>query len=282
MSESSVSGSSSAPPQQQGSSHIASVANMLPAPSDYYPLMPAPLPLTMSYEKVAKFAHGVLPTNTTNIHDERIASESRKRAREDADAKRLLEKFASEVETDNAVGAIRLKAQKFVKSATLKPDGITQRADEAESYSPMTGIAIARFMAPATTQSPYLSANRQTGSYVESKPKSRSDKRQIDIFLDEIKSGHFGPPPRSSERQALDASADHLSTNIFVSGLPQDVSEERLVRHFGAFGAIASVKIMRPRRDEEVHLTRTIQCELLCLQQPSINSLRCSLTLSNV
>lgn len=56
----------------------------------------------------------------------------------------------------------------------------------------------------------------------------------------------FAPPPLSS----LDSS-DPQTTNLYVGNLNPSVNEEDLIREFGRFGALGSVKIMWPRTAEE-------------------------------
>jgi len=45
--------------------------------------------------------------------------------------------------------------------------------------------------------------------------------------------------------------ADRISTNLYVGNLPVEVKEADLMREFGKFGPIGSIKIMWPRTDEE-------------------------------
>lgn len=44
---------------------------------------------------------------------------------------------------------------------------------------------------------------------------------------------------------------DPYTTNLYVGNLAPDVDEEILKREFGRFGAVASVKIMWPRDDDQ-------------------------------
>lgn len=58
-------------------------------------------------------------------------------------------------------------------------------------------------------------------------------------------------PPAELAQGSHDA-GDGTTTNLFVSGLAPSVDERLLQQLFGRFGAIASVKVMRPRSEEEL------------------------------
>jgi len=58
-------------------------------------------------------------------------------------------------------------------------------------------------------------------------------------------------PPAELAQGSYDA-GDGTTTNLFVSGLAPSVDERLLQQLFGRFGAIASVKVMRPRSEEEL------------------------------
>ncbi|GJQ12866.1 hypothetical protein GpartN1_g4657.t1 [Galdieria partita] len=89
--------------------------------------------------------------------------------------------------------------------------------------------------------------------------KSVKKKRNIDIFLEEIKQGKTATP--ASVRQAAPKtslntvgshdSGDPLTTNIFLGNLNPSTTEETLLRTFGRYGPVGSIKIMYPRTPEE-------------------------------
>ncbi len=65
------------------------------------------------------------------------------------------------------------------------------------------------------------------------------------------------PPPPVAVEGSLDT-GDPTTTNLFVGNLSPQVSEAALRTAFGAFGALASVKVMWPRTAEDQtrgHLT---------------------------
>lgn len=49
---------------------------------------------------------------------------------------------------------------------------------------------------------------------------------------------------------------DPFTTNLYVGNLAPVVTEQMLAREFGRYGAIASVKIMWPRSEEQRRLQR--------------------------
>ncbi|EME28613.1 U2-associated protein SR14 isoform 2 [Galdieria sulphuraria] len=89
--------------------------------------------------------------------------------------------------------------------------------------------------------------------------KSVKKKRNIDTFLEEIKKGKTATPqsvPQSAPKTFLNPvgshdSGDPLTTNIFLGNLNPSTTEETLLRTFGRFGPVGSIKIMYPRTPEE-------------------------------
>ena len=69
---------------------------------------------------------------------------------------------------------------------------------------------------------------------------------------DRRRGGHGGSSSSSSS-----GSSDRASTNVFVGGITQRVTEAALFARFRAHGPIASVKIMRPRTPEELARVHT-------------------------
>ncbi|KAK9824009.1 hypothetical protein WJX72_006933 [[Myrmecia] bisecta] len=100
-------------------------------------------------------------------------------------------------------------------------------------------------------------------------PSSRSDRnrpRQIDLMLENLKRDQEHREERQRLRRERGMSAidtmdddglgsfddgDPFTTNLYVGNLAPDVDEEVLKKEFGRFGAIASVKIMWPRDDDQ-------------------------------
>eukprot|EP00871_Galdieria_phlegrea_P002074 jgi/Galph1/2868/GphlegSOOS_G1540.1 len=89
--------------------------------------------------------------------------------------------------------------------------------------------------------------------------KSAKKKRNIDLFLEEIKSGQTagsqvavdsGPQTFVHAAGSHD-SGDPLTTNIFLGNLNPATTEESLLVTFGRYGPIGSIKIMWPRTPEE-------------------------------
>jgi U2-associated protein SR140 len=103
---------------------------------------------------------------------------------------------------------------------------------------------------------------------------SGNKSRNIDSFLEELKSGRNQPPPPpppppgAGGVQLLRPPAppppppprpvsgshfdgDTRTTNLYIGNLAPTITEEVLIEHFGDMGEIASVKIMWPRTAEE-------------------------------
>lgn len=81
-------------------------------------------------------------------------------------------------------------------------------------------------------------------------PSSRFDELPDELDL-------FGKMPGSAD------DGDPQTTNLYVGNLSPQVDENFLLRTFGRFGPIASVKIMWPRTEEERRRQRN--CGLLLL-----------------
>lgn len=86
---------------------------------------------------------------------------------------------------------------------------------------------------------------------------SKPPRRQIDDFLDQLKSAV--PEVKAAE------GGDPLSTNLYVGNLSPQTSEDDLREHFQAFGEVHSVKIMWPRSEDEA--MRGKLCGFVCYRQ---------------
>ena len=78
--------------------------------------------------------------------------------------------------------------------------------------------------------------------------KSQSNQRQIDGFLEELKSKQSLP---GSSGIVDTGDGVDSSTNVFLSGLAPSVNESVLQDVFSKYGRVESVKILWPRTDEE-------------------------------
>ena len=77
---------------------------------------------------------------------------------------------------------------------------------------------------------------------------SGDGERQLELELDDDHGGDLDDGPREKKN----TSSSSLSTNLHVSNLdPQLVDEASLLARFGAFGPVASVKVMWPLSEEE-------------------------------
>jgi len=116
---------------------------------------------------------------------------------------------------------------------------------------------------------PFASAAQlQTGGRRKKKKKGGQKKKSnMESFLEELKRESqlkeirkkagipepqpIAPPPVSDKSMGHHDTGDPTTTNIYVGNLSPQITEEFLVREFGRFGDIASVKIMWPRTAEE-------------------------------
>ena len=78
--------------------------------------------------------------------------------------------------------------------------------------------------------------------------------RHIDAFLEELKGRQASGAPLAEAADAPGSftdDGDRSTTNLYVGNVSPGVDEDRLRRHFEAYGPVASVKIMWPRSDDE-------------------------------
>ena len=89
--------------------------------------------------------------------------------------------------------------------------------------------------------------------------KTAGGKKNIDMFLEEIKSRQetgathqlYDGQPAALSRGGSHPDGDPTTTNLYCGNLAATVTEEVLISKFGVFGPIVSVKVMWPRTDEE-------------------------------
>jgi hypothetical protein len=91
-------------------------------------------------------------------------------------------------------------------------------------------------------------------------PNSVGKRKRIDSLLDQMREGSSSRMPSSSgetaSRRGSKETADAYTTNLSIGNLSPSAEEGLLKTTFGAFGPIASVKIMWPRGDDA--LTRRL------------------------
>ena len=193
-------------------------------------------------------------------------AEAKKKAQADEEAARVLQESMDYFATEEAPGS-----KEFVKGGTAK-DGHYTSDSAGERYRPAVekktkGEDIFAQEAAKEAAEPKLPGKRKK------EPSAR------ELFLLELKqdqaareardaarkSGKPMPMPDGTRRSGFDIEYDayggtkgsfadpndSLTTNLYIGNLHPTVNEDLIARTFSVHGAIASVKIMWPRTDEE-------------------------------
>nr|XP_023029587.1 U2 snRNP-associated SURP motif-containing protein-like [Leptinotarsa decemlineata] len=99
------------------------------------------------------------------------------------------------------------------------------------------------------------------GNVPEKTKKQEKPKSNLELLKEELKLRHSDCAEKGRLKEEFDLPSPALSyfeggdpnsTNLFVANLRSNVTENHLMVEFGAFGPLASVKIMWPRGDEKV------------------------------
>eukprot|EP00249_Psilotum_nudum_P024568 c29224_g1_i6 orf=624-3824(-) len=212
--------------------------------------------------------------------------EEAKKKRADEEAARLYEEFVESFKVDDIPGG-----RAFVRGGTIDPNERLKSQEgtgskEGSSGSKKPGSRYVPSFIP-----PGLAAIVNKGKELEKKDedekkgkeKDLAKSRNIDHFMEELRMEQEMRERRSQDQEhrnregrQMDNSmpsscfdelpdeldpisrllgsfddGDPLTTNLYVGNLSPQVDENFLLRTFGRFGPIASVKIMWPRTDEE-------------------------------
>ncbi|XP_068645038.1 protein RRC1-like [Aristolochia californica] len=216
----------------------------------------------------------------TPFQKHREEEEAKKKRAEDETA-RLYAEFVESFQGDNAPGS-----KAFVRGGTINPNE-RLKADSGGGNS-KEGVSVpkkgTRYV-PSFIPPPMGAKGRDSEKKKEEeKPKEREKgkSRNIDHFMEELKleqemrekrnherdhwresrhsehslpASHFDEPPDdfdpSGKLPGSFDDGDPQTTNLYVGNLSPQVDENFLLRTFGRFGPIASVKIMWPRTEEE-------------------------------
>ncbi|XVE71278.1 hypothetical protein DITRI_Ditri10aG0138300 [Diplodiscus trichospermus] len=216
----------------------------------------------------------------TPFQKHREEEEAKKKRAEDETA-RLYEEFVASFQGDNAPGS-----KAFVRGGTINPNERLKSDSEGEKSKdgmsvPKKGSRyVPSFIPPPLAAKGKESEKKKEEERVKEKEKGKS--RNIDNFMEELKHEQEMRERRNQEREHWrdgrhsDNSApssrfdelpddfdpsgklpgsfddgDPQTTNLYVGNLSPKVDENFLLRTFGRFGPIASVKIMWPRTEEE-------------------------------
>ncbi|KAJ3093012.1 U2 snRNP-associated SURP domain-containing protein [Quaeritorhiza haematococci] len=231
----------------------------------------------INQEKLQVFSVGI---NKKTIFQKKQEEAELKKKKETEEAAKVYAEFVASFEQESATEKAWVKGGTVVPSALFDKDEATrQEQDKKTIYRPQQ-----RFVPASTSVAKEKSPDDQ-----ESKPPEPKGprKRNLDSFLEQIKkeqeerdqrlrSKHVrlagsGVDPLVAndmvethsdvgsltlraafeERPGSHDTGDPTTTNLYVGNLNPVVNEEMLCKEFGAFGDIASIKIMWPRTQEE-------------------------------
>ncbi|XWS17875.1 hypothetical protein CRYUN_Cryun33cG0106100 [Craigia yunnanensis] len=216
----------------------------------------------------------------TPFQKHREEEEAKKKRAEDETA-RLYEEFLASFQGDNTPGS-----KAFVRGGTINPNEKLKSDSEGEKSK--DGVSVpkkgSRYV-PSFIPPPLAAKGKESEKKKEEerlKEKEKGKSRNIDHFMEELKHEQEMRERRNQEREHWrdgrhsDNSApssrfdelpddfdpsgklpgsfddgDPQTTNLYVGNLSPKVDENFLLRTFGRFGPIASVKIMWPRTEEE-------------------------------
>lgn len=214
----------------------------------------------------------------TPFQKHREEKEAKKKRAEDETA-RLYEEFLESFQGDDLPGS-----KAFVRGGTINPNDKAKADSEGgNSKDGVSGSKKGSRYVPSFLPPPMASKSREPEREEprdKSKEKEKGRMRNIDNFMEELKHEQELREKRNQERERhrdgrheehptpftrfdelpdeFDASGsgsfddgDPQTTNLYVGNLSPKVDENFLLRTFGRFGPIASVKIMWPRTEEE-------------------------------
>ncbi|PPR90870.1 hypothetical protein GOBAR_AA29814 [Gossypium barbadense] len=169
--------------------------------------------------------------------------EEAKKKREEDETARLYEEFVASFQGDNAPGS-----KAFVRGGTInpnekfKPDSAGEKSKDGVSVAKKGSRYVPSFIPPPLAAKGKESEKKRYMNLIPwlflSQPSSRFDELPDDFDPSGKLPGSFDD-------------GDPQTTNLYVGNLSPKVDENFLLRTFGRFGPIASVKIMWPRTEEE-------------------------------
>ncbi|KAI5669139.1 hypothetical protein M9H77_18992 [Catharanthus roseus] len=204
--------------------------------------------------------------------------EEAKKKRADDETARLYQEFVESFQADNTPGS-----KGFVRGGTINPnEKFKPDSEGGNSKDEGSGLKKGSRYVPSFLPPPLATKGREFEKKKEEKPKDKEKgkSRNIDHFMEELKHEQEMRERRNQGRdnsrdsRLADSSAqssrfeeipedfdngrpgsfddgDPQTTNLYVGNLSPQVDENFLLRTFGRFGPIASVKIMWPRTEEE-------------------------------
>ncbi|PIN11907.1 putative splicing regulator [Handroanthus impetiginosus] len=214
----------------------------------------------------------------TPFQKHREEEEAKKKRAEDETA-RLYQEFLESFQSDNTPGS-----KAFVRGGTINPnEKLKNDSEGGNSKDEGSGLKRGSRYVPSFIPPPMATKGKEYEKKKDEKPKEREKgkTRNIDNFMEELKREQEMRERRNQEREnwrdtrhsdnSMPSSrfdelpdefdpmgrpgsfddGDPQTTNLYVGNLSPQVDENFLLRTFGRFGPIASVKIMWPRTEEE-------------------------------
>ncbi|KAG5872672.1 hypothetical protein JTB14_012948 [Gonioctena quinquepunctata] len=176
----------------------------------------------------------------------------RKRQEEQEAAAYVFQDF---IETFQAP-ALAVGNKTFVRSGLLYSD--KQDENAGQIYKPKPVIKQEKIDVNSTA----IECARILKDNVIEKPKKQEKpKSNLDLLKEELKLRHSDCAERERLKEEADLPAPALSyfeggdpnsTNLFVANLRSNITENHLMTEFGAYGPLASVKIMWPRGEDKL------------------------------
>uniref|UniRef100_A0A0E0G2I7 RRM domain-containing protein n=1 Tax=Oryza nivara TaxID=4536 RepID=A0A0E0G2I7_ORYNI len=210
------------------------------------------------------------------FHRHKENEEARKK-REQDEAARVYEEFVESFKGDSTSGSKFVRGGVIDPNAKLRIDSEGGKSKDGGSVPKKGSRYVPSFLPPSFGKEPDKKKEEE-----RPKEKERRKPRVIDEFMEELKFEKELRQKRNQEREQwregrhTDTSAsssrfdelpdeldpigklpgsfddgDPQTTNLYVGNLSPKVDENFLMRTFGRFGPIASVKIMWPRTEEE-------------------------------
>ncbi|KAJ1443332.1 hypothetical protein B484DRAFT_389608, partial [Ochromonadaceae sp. CCMP2298] len=226
-----------------------------------------PIPMqgkTISDSKLVTFAVGTQKKSRfQKAREDAVA----KKSKDEQEAAKVYEGFVASFETEGGGGAGGAK-QAFVRGGGGGNGGTGGTGGGGIYRPPGRGGEMDKMLLEMQGREAAASAPSSTSS-APLKTLAPKGSRQIDFFLDEIKSAHqqgtsvqyFPPTAQESAQQSREAQrerergshdrGDQATTNLYIGNLAPTATEEHLLALFGRCGPINSVKVMWPRTDEE-------------------------------
>ncbi|XP_047316672.1 protein RRC1-like [Impatiens glandulifera] len=211
----------------------------------------------------------------TPFQKHREEEEAKKKRAEDETA-RLYQEFVESFQGDGA-------SKGFVRGGMINPNEKMKDSEGGNSKDGVSGSKKGSRYVPSFLPPPSTKGKENDKKKEEERPreKEKGKSRNIDHFMEELKHEQEMRERRNQDREgwrdgrqsessALSSLFDELpddfdpsgkfgsfddgdpqTTNLYVGNLSPNVDENFLLRTFGRFGPIASVKIMWPRTEEE-------------------------------